>query len=159
MAKTKSLKNNEVAIILNVIAIVLTLVGFVLYNVNVTAEGYFNGGAVVNFSLYSMLIIVALVGSFILSLANRGNRVISAISSILQVAAVVLIAVCFLNLISDRSYGLGVLFFSNQDVLDTMQTPENMASAYVAITAIAVYVVAWLLTVVRTFVNDKCKAD
>ena len=154
----KTLKNNMVAIMFNVIALVLTVVGYALYNMNITAEGYFNGGAVVNFPLYSIIIIVALVASLILSLINKGSRVISIITGILQLAAVVLIAACFLNLISDRVYGFGVLFFSNQDVLDTMQTPENMSSAYVAIASIAAYVVAWIMTVVRTFVNDKKKA-
>ena len=125
---------------------------------NITSEGYFNGGAIFNFPLYSIIIIVALFGSLILSLINKGNRVMSVITGILQLVAVVLLAVCFLNLISDRVYGFGVLFFSNQDVLDTMQTPENMSSAYVAIASIAAYVVAWIMTIVRTFINDKRKA-
>ena len=153
----KTLKHNDTAVVFSLVAIIFTAIGYGLYTLNVASEGYFNGGKVAHFDVLSIAIIGALVVSFILTLCNKGSRILSLITGILLLASIALIAYSFLTLINDRVYGFGVLFFSNQDVLDTMQTPENMVSAFVAIGAIAMYVVAWLITLLRTFMNDSKK--
>lgn len=154
----KTLKHNGMAVVFSLIAILFTAIGYGLYNLNVVSAGYFNGGKVAYFDIISIAIIGALVVSFILTLCNKGSRILSLLTGILLLASIALIAYSFLTLINDRVYGFGVLFFSNQDVLDTMQTSENMVSAFVAIGAIAMYVVAWLTTLLRTFMNDCKKA-
>ena len=56
-----------------------------------------------------------------------------------------------MGFVSTRVEGLGYIFGSDENVLDEIQTEENMRSAYTAIAGFAFYAVTWLVALVACF--------
>ena len=56
-----------------------------------------------------------------------------------------------MGFVSTRVEGLGYIFGSDENVLDEIQTEENMRSAYTAIAGFVFYAVTWLVALVACF--------
>lgn len=102
----------------------------------------------------SVLAIVFAVVSIILaqfSANGAAGKILSAITDILRIAAAVLLIASLMGFVSTRVEGLGYIFGSDENVLDEIQTEENMRSAYTAIAGFAFYAVTWLVALVACF--------
>ena len=146
--------------IVTCIAAIVTLVALIVYNVNVNRAGYFEKNTVTNLVFFSILaialfVVVIILGS--ISLNGAADKCKSILMGILQIGAPVLIAFCLIQLIAARVEGLGFIYFSNADVTLEVQTPENLASAQMAIASMVLYGVALMAGLVASFFSLRRK--
>lgn len=142
-------------------AAVLTLVSLIVYAVNVSAAGYFQGATVSNLVLFLILAIVALLVAIVLGqldVKGAAGKVVELVAGCCQIVAPVLIAWCLISLAAARAEGLGFIYFSNSDVILEVQTADNLASASGAIAAMVCLGVSMLAAIVAAFTNTKKKA-
>ena len=126
------IKKQTVGIWFNVLVAILTIVSLIVYGVNISGEGYFQGASVGNLIALSVAAIVMLVIVIALAqvkLTGTAATVAEIISGLLRIAVPVLLVICLVSLISARAEGLGFIYFSNEEVLAEVQTPANMSSA------------------------------
>lgn len=126
------IKKQSFGIWFNLIVAVLTVVSLIVYGVNISGEGYFQGASVGNLILYGVIVIVMLAAVIILAqiqTSGAAQIVTEIISGLIRIAVPVLLTLALVNLVSARAEGLGFIFFSNADVLQEVQTPANMSSA------------------------------
>lgn len=126
------IKKQSVGIWINVAVVLLILISLIVYKINISGDGYFKNASVGNLAVYSVAAIVMLAAAILLAQKNADGMAAAAleiISGVLRIAAAVLLMLCLVNLISARAEGLGFIYFSNAEVLQEVQTPENMSSA------------------------------
>lgn len=132
----------------------MTVAALIVYCVSSTAAGYFRNtlsGAVV---IFGILAVILLLGSLVLAqleIGGTAGKCIKVAADVMRVGAVLLIIASLLMFVSQRVEGLAYIFGSNEDVSAEVQTPENLASAHLAIAGFIVYGITWLLTLVSTF--------
>lgn len=142
------MKNNTkitAGVILSLLEAVLTLVGLIVYAVNINGAGYFKSASV---TYFIPLMIGALIVSLIAAITGIANKKDSAaldlIAGLCQIAAPVLVGLSLILLVSARIEGLSFIFFSNADVSKEVQTAENLSSAYMTIANMVIIGIAML---------------
>lgn len=136
----------------------LSLIALILYGANVSTKGFYQGMTIQNFVLLGVFTIVACLGIIGLSfLPKEGvvGKVVNVVTMVLKVLIPVFLFSIVLAAISSRISGLGYIFFSNENVRLEVATPENLASAGVAITTIIFAAVAGLVGIVGAFFLPK----
>ena len=128
-----AIKKQKLGTWLTLAVIILGIVSVIIYSVNGSVEGYFKGTNQSSVVIMSVLAIVF------------------AITDILRISAAVLLIASLMGFVSTRVEGLGYIFGSDENVLDEIQTEENMRSAYTAIAGFAFYAVTWLVALVACF--------
>lgn len=149
-----AIKKQKLGTWLTLVVIILGIVSVIIYSVNGSVEGYFKGTNQSSVVIMSVLAIVFAVVSIILaqfSANGAAGKILSAITDILRIAAAVLLIASLMGFVSTRVEGLGYIFGSDENVLDEIQTEENMRSAYTAIAGFAFYAVTWLVALVASF--------
>ena len=144
--------------VVTLLAAVLAIVSFVIYSMGINGAGYFKDAAVSNLPVFLWLAVAALACALVLSkLSVKGaaGKVVDLVVGLLQIAAPVLLALCLINMVAGRVEGLGFIYFSNADVALEVQTPENLASASNAITAMVCFGISSLVAMVAAFFNLK----
>lgn len=156
------MKNNTkitAGVVLSLLETVLTLIGLIVYAVNINGAGYFKSASV---TYLVPLLIAALVVSLIAAIAGIANRKNSAaldlVTGLCQIAAPVLLSVGLMLLISARIEGLSFIFFSNADVSKEVQTAENLSSAYMTIANAVIIGIAMLEGWIAAFFRSGRKA-
>ena len=61
--------------------------------------------------------------------------------------------------VATRMEGLAYIYGSNSDILATIQTPENLASTYVAIAGFVLFGIAAIVGIVAAFFGAAKKED
>lgn len=143
--------------VIAIVAAVLTVVSYIVYAVNLSGTGYFQGAAVAQMPL-TWAAVAALVAAAALSLVKAEGavgKVLSLVGGLLQIAAPVLLAYCLISLVGGRVEGLGFIYFSNADVAKEVQTAANMSSATMAIASMVCYGVSMLAAMVSAFVDTR----
>lgn len=135
-------------------ACLLGIVAAIIYGVNIAKPGYFMDMSVTAVVVCSILAIIFLAG--IIALAQFKfdgviGKVLDVIADALKIVVPVLLAIALITLISNRVEGLSYLYFSNPDVLATIQTPANMSSASTAIASFVMYGIAMVAAMVAAF--------
>ena len=126
------IKKQTVGIWFNILAAVITLVSVIVYSVNISGKGYFHDASVNGLIVYCVIAVIMLAAVVALAqikLSGTAATALEVVSGILRIAVPVLLTLCLVNLISARAEGLGFIYFSNADVLQEVQTPENLSSA------------------------------
>ncbi len=148
--KTKITVSNWLVLVIGIITFVCYQV---LYNMNLEA-GYWAGQTIKYMEYLGYAVPAACVLQFVLSLIPP-KMIIGKITSIIaDVLKIGIPAACFAAaLLAADLYaeGLAYIFASNEEILATIQTPEVMQSAYVAIAMIACYAVAALIGLFTSF--------
>lgn len=145
---------------LNIFVAVLAIASVIIYNVNISGEGYFQGAEVANLLLYCVLAIVMLAAAIVLAqmkLTGMAAAAVEIVSGILRIAATVLLTLCLVTLITARVEGLGFIYFSNADVLQEVQTPANMSSAAGTIANMICLGAATVFSMIAAFFNLRKK--
>lgn len=147
-------KKQTIGVLISAVATLLALVAFILYVVNGAATGYFQGSTRVSIVVMSILSVLFLAGSIVIpqiKLEGFLAKVVPHVGDALRIGAVIMLVASLLLFIGDRSEGLAYIFMSDLNVLDEIQTPANMASAYTAITGFVFYGLTWLVALVGSF--------
>lgn len=136
-------------------AALLTLIALIVYSSNIASEGYFQGAAVTNLTLFAILAIVLYLCAMVLKLLVKPDGavgvIVDLIAGAMQIAAPVLVAAAAIALIGARVEGLGFIYFSNADVALEVQTPANLSSASAAITSMVLFGVSMLAGIIAAF--------
>ncbi len=156
----KLIKRQSVSSWCSLFALLLTLAGLILYVINVNSAGFFNGAeapATVTCAILGIvcLAIVIALGQFDLGGVTGGA--INIVSGALKILSAVLPIIALMAFISTRVEGFGYMFFSNEEVMLNNRTPENLASAYVAIAGFAAFALTWLVSVIAAFFTAKTR--
>ena len=143
--------------VIAIVAAVLTIASYIVYSVNLSSAGYFQGAAVNQMALTWAAVAALAVGVALSMVKVKGaaGKVVDLVIGALQIAAPVLLAYCLISLVAGRVEGLGFIFFSNADVAKEVQTAANMSSANMAITSMVCYAVSMLAAIVSSFVDLK----
>lgn len=150
----KALRKLGIGSIVFVLAIIVGVIGLILYGVNVSSVGYFQGLTVPYVVLLGILAIAALVVAMlfrVIAPANKAGSALGILADVLSVVAAVLFVIAGLTLIGARSQGIGFVFVHDPNLDSVLSTPENFASCNTAITATVFFIVAALVTVIGNF--------
>lgn len=141
--------------IASLVAAVLSVVSFVIYQVNISGAGYFASASVT-----AMPLVWAAVAALVIAVAlgmvkakGVASRALDLLAGLLQLAAPALLAYCLISLIGGRVEGLGYIYFSNADVAKEVQTAANLSSATWAIISMVACGVSMLAAIVASFFN------
>lgn len=148
------IKKQSISSFIIAVSLLLGIVAFILYSVNGSVEGYFQGTNESKVVLLSVFGLIALLGSIVLAqfkFEGTINKVVAPTVSILKIAGAILLIISLIFFITTRAEGLAYIFASNDDVIQEVQTPANLSSAYVAITGFVFYLLSWLTVVVGCF--------
>lgn len=142
------------------VTLILALVSFIIYLVNIGSEGYFQNAAVPRAAMYSVLVIGILAA--VLVLAQFGfqgilGKSVDILSDIMRIIAPVLAVAALMTLVSGRVQGFAFIYFSNEEVLQEVQTAANLASSHGAIASIAALSVTAVAGMAAAFFNLKKK--
>lgn len=132
-------------------AFLIGFIGMIIYFVSCSSVGYFQEAYVDNTTLFIFLglasLLIALVGSQF-HLNGILETVLSVLRGIFTIGGGIFYMAGMMYYINDRSEGFGYIFGSNEEILATIQTPENMLSANLAIATIVflgiTIVVCWV---------------
>ena len=146
-------KKQSIGFFVSAATFIIGLIAMIIYFVGCGAAGYFQEGYVANTTLFVFLGLAALLIALLLSQV-KGKGILGLVLSILRGALMVggstFFMAAMMYFIYDRSEGFGYIFGSNPEILATIQTPENMLSANLAITTIVflgiTIVAAWVAT-------------
>lgn len=154
------MKKQSMGVWINLIAVILTIVSFVTYNVNISSDGYFKNASVGNMAAYCIAAIVLLIIVIAMGqLACEGTKglAVEIMSGFIRIGVPVLLMICLCSLISARAEGLGFIYFSNEDVLLEIQTAENMSSAMGTILNMVLQGIATIVAMIAAFFPLKRK--
>lgn len=143
--------------VIAIVAAVLAIVSYIVYSINLSGEGYFQGSAVTQMPLTWAAVAALVVGVALAMVKVKGaaGKVVDLVIGILQIAAPVALAYCLISLVAGRVEGLGFIYFSNADVAKEVQTAANMSSATMAIANMVCYAVSMVAAIVSSFVDLK----
>lgn len=133
---------------------VLALVAVILYNANITGEGYFQNQkveSVVMLSVIAIILPLCTVVPCFIELKGIVGKVVDVVVQAMKVAVVVLLLVVGIKFLGTRISGFGYIYFSNEEVLQEVQTPANIASSKTAIAAIVMYILPAVVGMVWAF--------
>ena len=141
---------------ITLIAVVVTIVAFILYTVNVRGAGYFQDAGVKNMYLFGAAAVAGLLLALVIG-SRAAGKAADLCAGILQIVGPVAIAFCLINLVAARVEGLAFIYFSNADVANEVQTAENLSSGRGAIVSMAAFGVALCIAVIAAFFSLRKK--
>ncbi|MCH5159016.1 MAG: hypothetical protein J1F33_07465 [Clostridiales bacterium] len=134
--------------------LILAVVSAIVYGVHISKVGTFYGLTVPTLVITSIISIVLLVAVLVLSQFEFGGIVGKIVSIACDVMRVVVPALLFLgliNFIASRADGLGFLYGAADNIRDSIQTPENLASAESGIAGFVLYAISAVIGIVAAF--------
>lgn len=152
------LKKQTFGSICTAVAALLSLIGIIVYYINIGSVGYFQNASVADVELYGWLALVALaavVAGAQISVNPVADKAIDVVSGLLRIAAPAGLMAAVMQLIASRAQGLAFIYFSNPEVLAEVQTASNLSSATGTIAAIVLLAVAAIASVVAAFFRVK----
>jgi len=136
------------------VVVVLTIVSWILYGINVTGSGYFKGQGVPFVVLFSIFAILCEVGAVAIAIFAPKDGTIGKICSFVETAlligGIVFLMATGMNIISSRAQGLGYIFGADANVAAEF-TADDFNSAVMAIVSAVFYLISWLVAVVAPF--------
>lgn len=157
------IKKQGLAFWISIVAVIISIIAFIIYLVNGAMDGYFKGSTSGGVVTMSILAIMFIAGAMILSqfkFEGTLNTVMKIITGALLIAAAVFLIAALLMFVSDRIQGLSYIYGPvDESVKDGIQTTENMNSASTAVTGFIFYGIAWLFAVIAPFFALVRKVD
>lgn len=141
-------------LIVTSLALLVALATMIIYGVSVSRAGYFQGqdvSAVVIFGVVGLVFFLLSDALNIVCFDGIVGKYVKLVGVILKVVASAFFVLACMSFVEARIEGIMTLFFSNEDVLKEIQTPDNMASATLAITSIIMLGVSGLVGIVSSF--------
>lgn len=133
---------------------ILSLVAVILYGANITNDGYFQNQKVESVVMVSTIAIIlplcTVVPCFV-KLDGLVGKIVDIVILAIKVAVVVLLLIVGIKFLGARIPGFGYIYFSNEEVLQEVQTPANLASSKTAIASIVLYILSGVIGMVWAF--------
>lgn len=154
------LKKLNISSCISLLSFVVGFVGFILYFVTYNTNGYFyqqSVGTTLTFTIIALVVLLATIAIRFVDFKVEGvvKSVIDTVSSLLSACASIFFALAAMFFISPKVEGIAFIYFSNADVLETIQTPANLASSKLAIATCIILLVAAVIQVVACFFSFK----
>lgn len=146
------------------LTLVMVIVSFIIYNVNIHSTGYFENASspyAVRYMGIAMLLCAAAIALAQIPVQGIVDKVMTLLADAARIAAPALCIAAAITLVSARVQGFAFIYFSNEEVLQEVQTAANMSSSHGAIASIAALFVTAIIGMVAAFFSIKCekKAD
>ena len=140
--------------ILLALSAVLGLVAVILYAVNVSASGYFQGalvGIVPAMGVVSIVLALLAIVSGMVEVDGVLGQVLEYGRNVLMLLVPIFFMVSALAFIGARAEGLAYIFGSESNILATIQTPENLSSSFTAIAGFVLFLLSSIVSIVANF--------
>lgn len=154
------IKRQSIANWISLGTLIFALIGFILYAVNIGSAGYFNGvtvSSLVTWCVIAMVLVVVTIAMAQFSFDGIVGKVYGIVLDALRILIPLLLFIAMFAFISSRVEGLAYIYFSNPDVLETIQTSENLASATTAITGFVFFGISAFVDIIAAFFSAKKK--
>lgn len=143
------------------VTLILAIVSFIIYNVNINSAGYFEHGSSPYAVRYMILAMVAFVVAIVLveiPVSGMAEKILTILADAARIVAPALCVAAAITLVSARVQGFAFIYFSNEEVLQEVQTAANMSSAHGAIASIIALFVTAIVGMIAAFFGMKKKA-
>lgn len=142
------------------ITLILAAVSLIIYNANLSGEGYFKNANVSTATQYvligmGLLVITIIASQFALN--GIADRVLRIVTDAMRIVFPALMIAAALTIVSARVQGFAFIYFSNEEVLQEVQTVENISSAHGAIANIVALAVTAVVGMIAAFFSTKKK--
>ncbi|MCR4698845.1 MAG: hypothetical protein K5762_05725 [Bacilli bacterium] len=136
-------------------AFVLTFLSFIFYFIGVNIEGYFQGETVTGTLLLTIFSLLGACGVVVYTLFYKSEgmvgKILDIVVNVLKAGIAIMLVFAGMILLNARVEGLAYIYASNEEILETIQTPANMASASMAIVTVVFLVLAGVAMIVSSF--------
>ncbi len=148
------IKKQSVSTWITLGALIMALIGAILYGVNVGAVGYYHDVTIGILVVMTILVMIMLAALLVLAQFEFDcilGKIVNIVTDVFKILIPIFLGICLVNFIITRVEGFGFILFSDESVRLTMQTPENMASVYTAISGFVFYGIAMVAAMVAAF--------
>ena len=142
------------------ITLLLAVVSVGIYLVNIGSEGYFQNASVAGVPLFFALAILMLIAVLVLaqfSFQGILGKSMDILSDAMRIITPVCVIAALMTLVSGRVEGFAFIYFSNEEVLQEVQTAANLSSANGAIANMIALAVTAVAGMIAAFFNLKKK--
>lgn len=149
-------KKQTIGVWLALVTLVLGIVSFIVYFINIGSQGYFHGASVdvaVKYMITVIIVGVCVIALTFLPVKPEVSKFVTFIADLGRITIPVLSIAAVLAIVSARVEGFAFIYFSNAEVLQEVQTPANISSAHGAIANIALLAVTAIIGIVGAFFN------
>ena len=155
------IKKQSAGSFVTLLTLILTIASVITYYVNIGGEGYFQNASVSTAILWTFVAAVLLIAVLVLAqlqLPSKVDTVLALLSDAMRIVTPVCLIAAAMMLVSARVEGFAFIYFSNEEVLQEVQTAANMSSAHGAIANIVILAVTAPVGIAAAFFNLKKKA-
>lgn len=127
------IKKQSVAFWVYCIGLILNIATVIVYNVNISGQGYFNGAnvpAATRFTVVALVLFVLIMALAQLRLEGTADKIVCIVADVARICVPAALAAALINLVSARITGFAFIYFSNPEVLQEVQTAANISSAH-----------------------------
>lgn len=144
------------------VAFILAVVSYIIYIVNINSEGYFQNASspyAVRYMIISAVLFIAAIILAEIPLQGIADKIMTILADAVRIVAPVICIAAAVTLISSRVQGFAFIYFSNEEVLQEVQTAANLSSSYGAIASIAALFVTAIVGMIAAFFSIKKPAE
>lgn len=155
------IKKQSAGSFVTLLTLILTIASVITYYVNIGGEGYFQNASVSPAILWTFVAAVLLTAVLVLAqfqLNAKLEMILTLVSDLMRIVTPVCLIASAMMLAAARVEGFAFIYFSNEEVLQEVQTAANMSSAHGAIANIVILAVTALVGIAAAFFNLKKKA-
>lgn len=140
------------------VSLILAVVSYIIYNVNINSEGYFEHASSPYAVRYMMIAAVLFAAAVILAeipVQGITDKIMTILADAVRMAAPAVCIAAAITLISSRVQGFAFIYFSNEEVLQEVQTAANLSSSHGAIASIIALFVTAIAGMTAAFFSIK----
>lgn len=159
--KMEFIKKQSIGVWISLVSLILAIAGLIAYQNNISSDGYFKGASVsaaIPWTAAAIVMIVAAIAAAQIPLGGMADKLMDLAASALRILAPALLIGAAMSVLSGRVEGIGYILFSNEEVLQEVQTQANLASVNSAVTCIVLLAVAGAIAMIAAFFGLKKKA-
>lgn len=152
------LKKQTKGIWITFVALILSVASLIIYNININSAGYFQNASSPYAVRYMIIALMLFLVSIILaeiSAQGMAKKILDFLSGAMRILAPALCIAAAITLVSSRVQGFAFIYFSNEEVLQEVQTAANLSSSRGAIANIVTLFVTAIIGTVAAFFSTK----
>ncbi len=153
-----NLKQQTIGVWFALVTLVLGIVSFIAYFINIAGQGYFHGAKVdmaVRYMVIEIIVGVCVMALTFLPVKKNVSGLVTFLVDLGRIVIPALSIAAVLAIVSARVEGFAFIYFSNAEVLQEVQTSANISSAHGAIANIVLLTVTAIVGIVGAFFSLK----